>query len=224
MKGRALLVPAGPGSAGRAARIVRQAPAPPSSFRGQLPDELLADRAVVGNLFYLMLLTWADMSGLLTWIVRMHADNPRTSARVRADPELATAVVRETLRLAQSEYLYRRTRRDLHLGDFRIPRGWLVRVCVREAHRDAAVFERADEFRPERFVGRSYTRDEYSPFGTHRLACLGEHVAIEVARWFTLELAQYDVSIVRDGAVEFGSWSHWRPSRKLRVALTPATA
>jgi len=205
--------------------IVSSAPAQEPSFLAELRRRRRGatdDPAVAGSLYYLLLLTWADMSGLLTWILRMLADHPDSAARVRTDEAFAAPFVRETLRLSQSEYLYRRTLRDVDIGEYRVPRGWLVRVCVREAHRDARVFERPDEFDPDRFRARTFTRDEYSPFGAHRLACLGEHAAIEVARWFTLELARYDVRIVRDGRDEFGSWSHWRPSRKLRVALAPA--
>jgi cytochrome P450 len=205
----------------RAGEIVRGAPRDKPSFVSEVSDDELDDPAVVGSLFYLMLLTWADVSGLLTWIVRMLADNPEAIARVRADESSAVAVVRETLRLSQSEYLYRRTLQDLDVGELRIPRGWLLRVCVREAHRDPTVFERPAEFDPERFNGQTHGRDQYSPFGAYRLACLGEHVAVEVARWWTLELARYELRVVRDGPVEFGSWSHWRPSRKLRVAFDP---
>jgi cytochrome P450 len=201
--------------------IVRRAPRDAPSFQRELPRDALEDPAAVGNLVYLMLLTWADVSGLLTWIARMLADHPAELARVRTDESYAVAVVRETLRLAQSEYLYRRTVRELRVGELRIPRGWLIRVCVREAHRDPSVFDRPAEFHPERFLGRTFSRDEYSPFGTHRLACLGDYVAVEVARWWTLELARYDMEIVRDGPVEFGSWSHWQPSRKWRIAFSP---
>lgn len=203
-------------------RIVRSAPRTQPSFLSSLPADALDDPAVVGSLLYLMLLTWADVSGLLAWIVRMLAAEPEAVARIRREPEFADATVRETLRLTQSEYLYRRAKQDMPVNGFVIPRGWLVRVCVREAHRDPAHFERPTVFDPERFLQQRYGRDEYSPFGAHRLACLGEHVTLDVARWFTLELAEYDLRLVRDGQVEYGSWRHWRPSRKLRVQLAPA--
>jgi cytochrome P450 len=199
---------------------VRSAPRTAPSFLSSLPEDALEDPAVAGSLFYLMLLTWADVSGLLAWIVRMSSEHPRMLDRIRREPEFAGPFVRETLRLSQSEYLYRRARRDIPVGDVVVPSGWLVRICVREAHRTA--FERGADFDPGRFVGQRYGRDEYSPFGAHRLACLGEHVTLEVARWFTLELANYRLDVVRDGQVEYSSWSHWRPSRNLRVKLAPA--
>ena len=128
----------------------------------------------------------------------------------------------ETLRLEQSEHIYRRTTRAVSVGDATIPAGWIVRVGVHEAHRDAAVFERPDAFDPDRFLGRSYSKDEYSPFGAHRLACLGEQVTLAVARIFTEELtAGFDLETTNDGLVELGSWGHWAPSRRWRLALMP---
>jgi cytochrome P450 len=173
-------------------------------IRRRQPDAL-DDPAVLGNLVFLFHVTWSDVSGLLTWIVHMLADDPAVVARVRTEAgrgeeggrirdSLASRIVLETLRLEQSEHIYRRTTSAVHVGDANIPAGWIVRVGVHEAHRDPSVFERPDAFDPDRFLGRSYTKDEYSPFGAHRLACLGEHVTLTVARTFTEELATASTS------------------------------
>ena len=45
-----------------------------------------------------------------------------------------------------------------HAG-FRLPRGWLLRICVHESHRDPAVFEHPEVFDPDRFLRRAPTRD-----------------------------------------------------------------
>jgi len=209
---------------------------PPRCFadgiRGHDPDAL-ADPAVLGNLVFLFHVTWADVSGLLTWIARMLADNPAVVRAARAEvaqrgrdasprDALCTRIALETLRLEQSEHIYRRTTRTVSVGDAAIPAGWIVRVGVHEAHRDAAVFEHPDAFDPDRFLGRSYPKDEYSPFGAHRLACLGEQVTLAVARIFTEELTRFDLVTTQDGPAELGSWGHWAPSRRWRLALTPA--
>ena len=130
---------------------------------------------MLGNLVFLFHVTWADVSGLLTWIARMLADHPLSSARpapswpraagpaASARDALCTRIVLETLRLEQSEHIYRRTTHAVAVGDATIPAGWIVRVGVHEAHRNAAVFEHPDAFDPDRFLGRSYSKDEYSP-------------------------------------------------------------
>ena len=135
-----------------------------------------------------------------------------------------TRIVLETLRLEQSEHIYRRTTSSVTVADRTIPAGWIVRVGVHEAHRDPTVFERPDMFDPDRFLGRSYAKDEFSPFGAHRLACLGEQVTLAVARTFTEELVTgFDLETTRDGPAELGSWGHWAPSSRWRLALIPVT-
>jgi cytochrome P450 len=208
---------------------------PPSfldEIRRRRPDAL-DDPAVLGNLVFLFHVTWSDVAGLLTWITRLLADHPSVLAAARAEvargdaagpgrDALCTRVVLETLRLEQSEFLYRRTTCPLTVGPHTVPAGWLLRVNVHEAHRSPDVFGRPDAFDPERFLGRSFTKDEYSPFGAYRLACLGEQVTIAVGRVFTEELSRFDLRTVRDAPAELGSWGHWAPGRRWRLALHPA--
>jgi cytochrome P450 len=193
----------------------------------------LDDPAVLGNLVFLFQVSWGDVGGLLTWIARMLTDHPAALAAARADSGpgpawardgIAARIVLETLRLHQSEFLYRRATRQLQVGDATIPAGWTIRVCVHEAHRDPAVFDQPDAFDPDRFLGRSFGKDELSPFGAHRLACLGEQVTLAVGSLFTAELSRFDLRTTRDGPVAIDSFGHWAPSARWRLALTPAGA
>jgi cytochrome P450 len=113
----------------------------------------------------------------------MLTEHPEWADRVRRTRDandsgvetLPTRIVMETLRLEQSEQLYRVADRQIDHRNFVIPQGWLVRLCVPESHQDPAVFNRPDEFDPDRFACRSFSRRQYSPFGgalDH--ACLGE--------------------------------------------------
>ena len=81
-----------------------------------------------------------------------------------------------------------------------------------------------DTFDPDRFLGRSYAKDEFSPFGAHRLACLGERVTLAVARTFTEGSSTVSTSMTRDGPTELGSWGHWAPSSRWRLALIRSQA
>lgn len=187
---------------------------------------------ITGNLIYLMHFTWGDVSGLLQWVFRMLTEHDEWAARLRTTPAitdsdqndgpgLSTRVVMETLRLEQSEHLYRVANRDIEHNGFVIPRGWLVRLCVRESHRDPAVFHEPDKFDPDRFLGRRFTRREYSPFGAGlRHTCLGEGLSRQVGRIFAEELALgYRWQTVADGPYEYGPWRHWRPSSSWRVVV-----
>jgi cytochrome P450 len=133
---------------------------------------------------------------------------------------LSTRIVMETLRLEQSEQLYRVTTRQIQHGHFVIPKGWLVRLCVRESHQDPSVFERPDVFDPDRFLHHTFTRREYSVFGgTLRHACLGEGLTTMVGRIFVEEVCGMSWETTADGEYEYGPWRHWRPSSAWRVRL-----
>ena len=71
----------------------------------------------------------------------------------------------ETLRLDQSEHLNRRVLRSFEFEGFHFPKDAWVSILTRETHRNAHAFPDPDAFRPERFLGRRPTADEYSPFG-----------------------------------------------------------
>ena len=189
--------------------------------------EALNDRTILGNLIYTMQVTWGDVTGLLLWVFKMLSDHPEWRERLARERsrELATRVVQETLRLEQSESRYRRATAELEIDGFRIPKNWLVRVCVRESHQDEAIFPNANAFNPDRFTGRPHTRGEYAPFGAFRLACIGEDLSKTVAAIYALELVtRFDWRVVNDGPAEISSWAHNAPNRRLAVTMTPRTA
>lgn len=205
----------------------------PSCFLAALvagDPEALADRTVVGNLIYILQVTWGDVTGLLLWTFKMLGDHPvwrERLERTAADSDesgrdLATRIVQETLRLEQSESRYRRAAADLAIDGFRIPRGWLVRMCVRESHQDAAAFPDPGAFDPDRFGDEPLPRDRYSPFGIYRLACIGEELTKVVGATFALGLVSgFEWRVVEDGPAEINSWAHNAPSPRLRVRMAP---
>ena len=166
----------------------------------------------------------ADMSGLLAWIMHMLGANPGWSERVRdgSDPDdLARRIVLETLRLEQSEFIQRQVLEPIEIEGHVVPAGWFVRICVHESHRDPDVFERPDDFDPDRFLGRTYGGYEFLPFGTQEHACLGAVTTLAVCSAFVRALAERDWAVVRDGRPEFLRF-HWQPSRHLRIRVAPA--
>ena len=205
-------------------------PGPPNCFLAVLSrerPEALNDRTILGNLIYIMQVTWGDVTGLLLWVLKMLTDHPEWRARLahEASRELATRIVQETLRLEQSESRYRRATADLELDGFRIPRNWLVRMCVRESHQDAGTFPNPQQFDPDRFLGRPFTRSQYAPFGAFRLACIGEEVTKRVASIFALELVSgFEWTVVHDGPAEISSWAHNAPNRRFSVQMSPRPA
>ena len=81
------------------------------------------------------------------------------ASRARAVARISRLrIVQETLRLEQSESRYRRATADLELDGFRIPKDWLVRMCIRESHQDESVFPERDEVRSRSLPGPARTR------------------------------------------------------------------
>jgi cytochrome P450 len=170
------------------------------------------------------------------WIFKQLCDNPGALLPVRKEageaggraggaPDPATRIVMETIRLEQSEFLYRRVNRGFDHEGIHFPAGWLVRFCTHESHRDPAVFAEPDRFDPNRFAGRSYSREEYAPFGADAHGCMGSHIAHGLGRLFVEALARhFDWQVRSDGPVERAGnrhADHWRPSSKLRLVLVP---
>ena len=199
-------------------------------------DSALESPARIENFVMIFRIASNDLTGLLDWIFRFLGDAPQWRDAVRAhgrtaggpatappfDP--ATCVVMETLRLEQSEFIYRRVAKPFEVDGRTIPAGWILRLCVNEAHRNPTVFEDPDRFDPARFRDRAWSRNEYSPFGGHTHGCMGAHLAHFLGRLFVEELAiGYDWSVVRDGPLERGSRhrDHWRPSTLKRVVMRP---
>lgn len=192
------------------------------SFLGNIAlfdERAVTDPTVVGNLIYMMQTACADVSGMLHWSLAMLAQNPLWASRLsrevrfgRADDAdaLAVRIVRETLRLEQSEYLIREITREFYVGELRFPKGWMLRVCVREAHRNEKSFESPLLFDPGRFEAHRFKPESYSPFGALRTSCLGEQLALEIGRIFLTELSRvFDWAGV-SGEPEYNGF-HWQP-------------
>lgn len=196
----------------------------------------LDDPTIIGNFSLISHIAYGDLTGLHAWIFKFASDNPAALDSVRADqnglrstptdlPDPATRIVMETLRLEQSEFLFRRVVRTFECEGMTIPAGWMVRFCIHESHRDPAVFSDPDRFDPERFAGRSFTRDEYAPFGADAHGCMGSHIAHCLGRLLVEEIARgFELRVVVDGPVETAGnrhRDHWRPSSLQRVMVVP---
>ena len=203
-------------------------------IRRQHPDAL-ADETVLLNLVYMVQVARSDMTGLLMWILKMLGDHPEYLRQVRDQldagcldetaplHQLAALIVKETLRLEQSEFLSREATADIDFNGFTIPRGWLVRICIREGHRDPALFADPERFDPQRFVAHGSGMNGYSPLGMLGHSCIGAQIVSQVGQIFVFELARgFDLTLVADGPREFGA-DHWTPGSTFRINLQTRT-
>lgn len=187
----------------------------------------LDDTAVIENLVHLVTSSHADMTGLFDWMVKLMADDPASAMKLRTCPDdevknEAGAFVSEALRLVQSEVLLRYTKRPITLDGHAVPAKWMVRVLVRESHRDPRIFEDPLAFRPERFVSTTYGRFEYSPFGLDGRSCIGESLTRTSASIFATLLARrFDIEILRDGPLQLSVHRHAAPNSHWKVNFRP---
>jgi cytochrome P450 len=201
--------------------------------------EAMENETRARNLFFIFRLGLTDATALLDWVMTKLGESPEWQTKVRAvprtwgaphgsqPPDCASRVVLETLRMEQSEFMYRRIVRPIVVERYSIPAGWLLRNCVQEGHRDPDIFPDPDRFDPDRFTGRVFGRAEYSPFGADNHGCLGRHLVQFLGRIFVEELCHgYEWRVTRDGPLERGSRHrhHWRPSALRRVVMTPLGA
>jgi cytochrome P450 len=195
--------------------------------------ESASDPTILGNVAYMVSIGRVDVADLLRWAIKLLGDNPSWQERLRTDGgrsatgnrnDVAYRITMETLRLAQSEFINRIATRDIEVGGYVIPRGWVVRICVRESHRDPSVFPDPERFDPDRFRAGRPPATAFMPFGANRHTCLGEHLTLTIAASLLTALVDgYDLTVASDGPVEMGPF-HWRPSSRFRVRLTPRHA
>ncbi|XZE19877.1 cytochrome P450 [Pirellulaceae bacterium SH449] len=107
------------------------------------------------------------------------------------------AVVQETLRIHPivTETL-RKLRTSMVLGEYTIPAGIAVAPATVLAHHNPQTYSDPDTFRPDRFLGRSYSPFEYMPFGGGHRRCIGAAFAgYEMAIVLGTLLARYEFEL-----------------------------
>lgn len=171
----------------------------------RLDGEPLPDPELVNILFLLMLAgidtTWSAIGFCLHHL----ATHPEDRRRLAAEPELIPTAVEEFLRVYSPVWVARVAERDTEVSGCPVAKGEWAVIDFRSANRDAAAFERADEF----VIDRERNRHAAFGLGVHR--CLGSNLArlemvIAVEAWmqrfpdFTLadpEAVTYSAGAVR---------------------------
>jgi cytochrome P450 len=183
------------------------------------------DEPVLGNLIYLLEATHFDVLSLWRWLLKYLVANPADMQRVRAvEPVqikfLCEAIVHETLRVDQSEVLYRSPTVDIEFENYLIPKGTILRACLWEGHKDPEVFPEPFKFDPERFRGRSYPIEQYAPFGLDKRRCIAGDFVIDISALFVeVLLRNFDLRLVSDGPPVLGAF-HWEPNPDLSITIS----
>lgn len=212
-------------------QLMRQHKAP-DCFLDELrrqPDHADSEQMIL-MLVFAMHLGASDLAGMLQWLTKMACAFPAQFDQLRAtlasgNPEEGNAALRrytlETLRLHQVEHLYRRVLEDIDWEGFRIPKGWLLRICLAESHRSPAVFDEPQQFNPDRMQDRPPAQHQFLPFGAFRRSCLGDGVAYALAGQFLRVLTnEWSVRQIGESHEDYHAW-HWTPGSDFRIQLAP---
>jgi cytochrome P450 len=182
----------------------------------------------LGNLIYMFEPAHYDLYSLWHWVMRYIAAHKNVAECIAqaktAIPGKAGSLIRaailETLRLEQSEVLYRQADTDLTSDGMFFPRGGIVRICLWEGHKDEKTFPEPFAFRPERFLEREFRIDEFAPFGLDKHRCIGADLSIDLTAIFLEELTNFECRIISDGPAQFGAY-HWEPSAEIKLTRYP---
>lgn len=195
----------------------------------RIHPEALADDELMSNFVYTLHTGRLDAVGFLAWLLVRLGENPlwvtRLASEIDADRAhalqpggLADRIVRETLRLHQSEFLLRRVKSPIQWDGLSIPAGWYIRICVQESHRSSEMFDSPDVFDPNRFL-HPPSRARYSPFGLPPRICPGAHLSRAIGKHLAAELASgYELQVHNAEPLEFSGF-HWRPGSRFRVSV-----
>ena len=138
-----------------------------------------------------------------------------TPAELAAAPYLK-ACIQETLRIhpIATETL-RKLNQPMVLGEYRLPAGHGVAMATVLAHYNPQVYPDPEEFRPERFLERSYSPFTYMPFGGGHRRCVG-------AAFASYEMAMVLGTLLRQFQFELVEAAEVRPVRR-NVTMGPSS-
>ncbi|MEM9739147.1 MAG: cytochrome P450 [Pseudomonadota bacterium] len=162
----------------------------------------------------------------LTWTLYALADRPELAARARAEvasicgsalPNLADIkrmpflrnLFKEALRLYPPiTFIPRVAAAPCQIGGYALRRGAMVMIAPWAIHRHHALWDRPDEFDPDRWNGPAPAQGTYLPFGYGPRVCIG-------AGFATLESALILARLVRRFAFEILPGQTVRPVARL---------
>lgn len=186
----------------------------------------------------------------LTWWCGMMARHPDVAQCIRAEvdavlqgrlptPETLQqlpwlqASLKETLRLCPPVPLMmtRRASQDVRVGPWTVPRGGMIALSPYVIQRDARWFDRAEDFKPERFLPNApdIVRGAWLPFGTGPRVCIGQHFALlEMGLIAAMLMQRFTLHMPRGMAWPQGQLAvSYRPERmvlNLMARSSPLTA
>jgi cytochrome P450 len=200
-------------------------------------ESAFSEDELVGHGNILFVSSTEPIAVALTWILLILSQQPAIRHALREElgqtPEgtmprpstlsLLECVILESLRLLPpNAFMVRVTTRATILCGAPLPAKCEVVLCPFLAHREAATFERANEFLPSRWIGAPLPSSfVYFPFGAGGHACVGRGLAMYLLRTaLSFLLQRYDVSLDGDQEIDWRIHIMFMPRTDPRIMLT----
>jgi cytochrome P450 family 135 len=168
----------------------------------------LTDAELRDELMTLLVAGHETTATALSWTLERLVRHPGVLARLTeqlragAGDDYLDAVIKETLRLrpvvpAVARYLAE----PAQLGGLSLPAGVHITPSIYLTHRNPAVYEDPEAFRPERFLERPAGTYEWIPFGGGTRRCLGASFALfEMKIVLSTILRRVDLAVTTEAA------------------------
>jgi cytochrome P450 family 110 len=165
----------------------------------------------------------------LTWAIYHLHRHPEVLSKLRnelgqlgddpselAAAEYLKACVQETLRIHPIvTEVIRKLKEPMELDQFTIPAGYAVSPVTVLAHYNPEIYPEPDEYRPERFIDKSYSPFCYMPFGGGHRRCIG-------AAFASFELAMVLGTLLKNFSFELLLQQEVVPVRR-NVTMAPSS-
>jgi cytochrome P450 family 135 len=144
----------------------------------------MTDGEIRDTLVTLLIQGHASTADCLCWALERLMRNPDAYERLReeahtSDETYLDAVVKETLRIRPPIPMGTRlVTAPYQLGDWEIPPGVLIAICIYLVHHRPDLYPEPDQFRPERFLDAAADNTKWMPFGGGPRGCLGASFAL----------------------------------------------
>ncbi len=139
----------------------------------------MTDRQVRDEVVTFTSTGYETLGEALAWAFYLLARDPDADARLAANPEFATPVLHESMRLFPPTWIFARIPvvADTLPSGGTVEAGATLFLCPYLQHRHPRFFPDAERFAPQRFVDDPPPRFTHIPFGDGPHKCLGEHLA-----------------------------------------------
>ena len=160
------------------------------------------------------------IASALTWAWQLLGSNPSEAQLLRENPERASLVFDETLRLYPPAWVItRRTLESVEVEGFHIPANAMIIVSPWVVHRNDQAWPNPEQFSPDRFTNGTPMLG-YLPFGAGPRLCIGRDMARLQGAQILSHIAQnWELSPIHNQSVPIDASVTLRPQGGMPMRL-----